>query len=67
MLNMEKYAEYKRNLPAALEEHIIEGGCHAGFGSYGAQDGDGVPTMTGEEQIAETARLLPAFFDSAQE
>ena len=67
VLNMEKYAEYRRNLPAAFEEHIIEGGCHAGFGSYGTQDGDGVPTMTGEEQIAETARLLTAFFNSAQE
>ena len=67
VLNMEKYAEYRRNLPAAFEEHIIEGGCHAGFGSYGPQDGDGVPTITGVEQIAETARLLTAFFDSAQE
>ena len=45
----------------------IEGGCHAGFGSYGPQDGDGVPTITGEAQIAETARLLTAFFNSAQE
>ena len=67
VLNMEKYAEYRRNLPAAFEEHIIEGGCHAGFGSYGTQDGDGVPTMTVEEQIAETVRLLTAFFNSAQE
>ena len=67
VLNMEKYAEYKCNLPAAFEEHIMEGGCHAGFGSYGPQDGDGVPTITGEAQIAETARLLTAFFDSAQE
>ena len=67
VLNMEKYAEYKCNLPAAFEEHILEGGCHAGFGSYGLQDGDGVPTITGEAQIAETARLLTAFFDSAQE
>ena len=67
MLNMEKYAEYRYNLPAAFEEYIIEGGCHAGFGSYGPQDGDGVPTITGEEQIAETVRLLMAFFDSAQE
>ena len=31
VLNMEKYAEYRRNLPAAFEEHIIEGGCHAGL------------------------------------
>lgn len=67
VLNMEKYAEYRRNLPAAFEEHIIEGGCHAGFGSYGPQDSDGVPTITGGEQIAETVRLLTAFFDSVQE
>lgn len=67
VLNMEKYAEYKRNLPAALEEHILKGGCHAGFGSYGSQDGDGVPTITGEEQIAETVRLLTAFWDSTKE
>ena len=66
VLNMEKYAGYRRNLPAAFEEHIIEGGCHAGFGSYGPQDGDGVPTMTGEEQIAETVQLLTAFFKSKQ-
>ncbi|MCI7736911.1 MAG: alpha/beta hydrolase [Clostridiales bacterium] len=67
VLNMEKYAEYRRNLPAALEEHIIEGGCHAGFGSYGPQDGDGVPTITGEAQIAEAVRLLMAFLDSTRE
>ena len=67
VLNMEKYAECRRNFPTVFEEHIIEGGCHAGFGSYGPQYGDGVPTITGEEQIAETARLLTAFFDSAQE
>lgn len=67
VLNMEKYAEYRHNLPAALEEHIIEGGCHAEFGSYGPQDGDGVPTITGEAQIAETVQLLTAFFKSKQE
>ena len=67
VLNMEKYAEYKCNRPSVFEEHIIEGGCHAGFGSYGIQDGDGVPTITGEEQIAENVRLLTALFNSAQE
>ncbi len=67
VLNMEKYAEYKCNLPAAFEERIIEGGCHAGFGGYGPQDGDGVPTITGEEQIAETVRLLTAFLGTAKE
>ena len=67
VLNREQYAGYRRNLPAAFEEHIIEGGCHAGFGSYGPQDGDGVPTLTGEAQTAETVRLLTAFFKSTQE
>ena len=67
VLNMEKYAEYKCNLPAAFEECIIEGGCHAGFGGYGPQDGDGVPTITGEEQIAETVRLLAAFLGAVKE
>ena len=63
VLNMEKYAEYKGNLPAGFEEHIIDGGCHAGFGSYGAQEGDGVPSISGEEQLQLTAQLLNDFFD----
>ena len=63
VMNMEKYEENKGNLPAEFEEYIIEGGCHAGFGSYGAQDGDGTPSITGEEQLAETVRLLTEFFD----
>ena len=63
VLNMEKYEENKDNLPADFEEYVIEGGCHAGFGSYGSQDGDGTPAITGEEQLAETVRLLTEFFD----
>ena len=62
VLNMEKYAENRSNLPASYQEHVIDGGCHADFGSYGPQDGDGVPTISGESQIAETARLLTEFF-----
>ena len=66
VLNMEKYIEYSRNLPAGLEEHIIEGGCHAGFGSYGPQAGDGIPSITGEEQIAQTTSLLVDFMAAHQ-
>ncbi len=58
VLNSEKYQEYQKNLPADFTEHIIEGGCHAYFGSYGAQDGDGTPTITEEEQIAETVNAV---------
>ena len=63
VLNMDKYAGYKANLPAGFEEHVIEGGCHAGFGSYGAQEGDGIASISGEEQLQVTAQLLTDFFD----
>lgn len=58
VLNMEKYEEYRSNLPADTTEVVIEGGCHAWFGSYGAQEGDGLPTIAQEEQIAITAENL---------
>ena len=63
VMNAEKYAENIGNLPAGFEEYVIAGGCHAGFGSYGPQDGDGTPAISGEEQIAQTVRLLTAFFE----
>lgn len=52
VLNRDKYAEYRANLPEATLEYVIEGGCHAWFGSYGSQKGDGTPLITNEEQIA---------------
>lgn len=55
VLDREKYGKYRENLPTGTAEFVIEGGCHAGFGSYGPQKGDGVPTISGEEQIAQTA------------
>ena len=37
---------------------MIDGGCHAYFGKYGAQDGDGIPTVTNEEQIRITVENI---------
>lgn len=54
VLNKEKYVANKCNLPADFTEVIIEGGCHAHFGMYGAQDGDGIPSISNEEQIGST-------------
>ncbi len=51
VMDMGKYEENKTNLPEDFKEVIIDGGCHAYFGMYGAQDGDGIPTLTNEEQI----------------
>ena len=50
VLNMEKYEEYYDNLPEDVIEEVIEGGNHANYGHYGAQDGDGKATITREEQ-----------------
>ncbi|MBQ1216849.1 MAG: hypothetical protein IIX85_02690 [Clostridia bacterium] len=61
VMNREKYDRYKSNLPEALTEIVLEGGCHAGFGMYGAQKGDGVPTVSTEEQIDRSADLIFRF------
>ena len=39
-------------------ETVLDGGCHACFGSYGTQAGDGVHAMTEEEQTTLTAQLF---------
>ena len=43
------------NLPKDYSEKIIDGGCHSYFGMYGAQAGDGIPTITNIDQIRITA------------
>ena len=60
VMNREKYEANKKNLPDGFTEIVIEGGCHAYFGLYGAQDGDGTPTISPEEQIALTAAEIAA-------
>ena len=61
VMNRESYEKNWSNLPADTSEVVLDGGCHAQFGFYGAQDGDGVPTITGEEQIRQTAEAIAAF------
>ncbi len=58
VMNREKYAENLRNLPADFTEQILQGGCHAYFGMYGAQDGDGIPTLSNREQIRQTVAAI---------
>jgi len=60
VLNRNKYEECRGNLPSGVIEIVIDGGCHAGFGSYGPQDGDGTPTISSEEQIEQTADGIAA-------
>ena len=61
VMNKEKYDEYKINLPKDFSEETIDGGCHAYFGMYGEQEGDGTPTITNVEQIQKTAEIINIF------
>ena len=63
VLNREKYEADRINLPQDTTETVIDGGCHAGFGSYGAQNGDGTPTISAEEQQQQTADALAAWMN----
>ncbi|MBR0348444.1 MAG: alpha/beta hydrolase [Clostridia bacterium] len=57
--DMEEVKKYGDNLPAVdMYCYTIEGGCHAYFGSYGEQEGDGKPTITPEEQVKQTAEFI---------
>ena len=61
VMNREKYEKYKSNLGEDLTEIVIEGGCHAYFGTYGMQKGDGTPTISAEDQINLTAEYIADF------
>ena len=61
VLNKEKYQKYLVNLPSDYQEKIIEGGCHAYFGMYGLQKGDGIPTISNMTQIQETTNEIINF------
>ncbi|MBR3689616.1 MAG: hypothetical protein IKL97_00750, partial [Eggerthellaceae bacterium] len=54
----EKYAENYGNLGDGVAELVIEGGNHAQFGSYGAQEGDGAAAISAEAQRDLTADFV---------
>lgn len=58
VMNMEKYAENRENLPDDFSETVIAGGNHAYFGAYGLQEGDGTASITSEEQIEAAAEAI---------
>ena len=58
VLDFEKYGQYRSNLPEETVEAVLDGGCHACFGSYGPQEGDGTHTISAEEQIDLTAAYI---------
>lgn len=56
--DMEEVKKYQPNLPDDFKQLCIEGGCHAYFGSYGEQKGDGKPWITPDEQIKQTVSFI---------
>lgn len=66
VLNLESYEEAgnKGLWPDDFTELIIEGGNHAGFGSYGEQKGDGTPSITEQKQQTETAAQVTEWINA---
>lgn len=58
--------ESKQNLPPDAEFVEIDGGIHAYFGDYGSQPGDGTPSISREEQQAQTQAAIEAFLGGLQ-
>ena len=67
VMNREKYGGYRPNLPEGFTEVIIEGGNHACFGAYGAQEGDGTATITPAEQLRQTAEAILTLLEVSHE
>ena len=45
--------------------HIIEGGNHAQFGNYGINEGDGIATITADEQQNEAVEIIMEFIENS--
>lgn len=58
VLNRKQVEKNRTNLPSDQSELVIEGGCHAFFGAYGAQKGDGIPEISRDEQIGQTVSFF---------
>ncbi len=58
VMDRTKYEECRLNLPSGAVEIVIEGGCHAYFGMYGEQEGDGASRIEPEDQIRQSADAI---------
>jgi len=58
LATLEKIENTKSLLPLSTQYVCIEGGNHAQFGSYGPQKGDGIATITPEEQWSIVSKKI---------
>ncbi|WP_125713858.1 alpha/beta hydrolase [Companilactobacillus kedongensis] len=64
VLNESSYKKAKKLLPASTKYLVINGGNHAGFGSYGKQKGDNKSSIKNIDQQKVVASLLIHWLDS---
>ena len=67
VLSMESYQKNKSKLPAKFIEIVLQGGNHAGFGCYGPQQGDGMASISSEQQQTDTASAVAEFCLTAKD
>ena len=60
-LRMDTYDAAKGKMPARTETVEIAGGNHAQFGNYGEQAGDGVATISREDQQSQATDAIVSF------
>ena len=63
VLNKETYDKSKGLMDYNLTEYVINGGNHAQFASYGNQAGDGVATISSENQRKQTEKEILEFIN----
>lgn len=56
----------KSDLPKDTDYTVVKGACHAQFGDYGPQPGDGTPTITNEEAQADITSATRSFVRSLE-
>lgn len=67
VLDWENYDDARQYLPESTTTYEeIEGGNHAGFGSYGAQKGDGKRTISNDEQQTEVAESIVEWLEKME-
>jgi pimeloyl-ACP methyl ester carboxylesterase len=66
VINQENLVTSHQLLPPSTQWVIIQGGNHAGFGSYGDQPGDNPATISAEDQQAQVAAATTSFLESLQ-
>lgn len=66
VLDKTSYEENRSNLPSNTTEYIIDGGCHAYFGDYGNQKGDGTATISRKEQLTTSVDYITYWMSPAE-